>query len=306
VEDIELAAKATNLSRRELEHERDVTTDELRVDVFEDESFDPKGSWLALLGDEPVGFAWAVVDKERLKMGMTHGHACIEVVPEHRDGRIERELMSRCLDYLRGRGMRMAQLRAPTEIGWTNDLAREFGFHEVRRFFRMAYSKASPPEAPVIPDGLQITHVPFNNASDGEIKEFSDMMNEAFVDHFDYAPMPASRFIRYRDVAVDVGLEALIRKDGKIIAASFNEDAVLYNKEHGTKIGWVWVLGVDKNYRRAGLGTAMLIDGIRWLFSRGLDTALLYVDAENRRALGLYTSIGFEVVNESVIYRVDL
>jgi mycothiol synthase len=107
-------------------------------------------------------------------------------------------------------------------------------------------------------------------------------------------------------VAVDVGLEALIRKDGKIIAASFNEDAVLYNKEHGTKIGWVWVLGVDKNYRRAGLGTAMLIDGIRWLFSRGLDTALLYVDAENRRALGLYTSIGFEVVNESVIYRVDL
>ena len=71
-------------------------------------------------------------------------------------------------------------------------------------------------------------------------------------------------------------------------------------------MGGMGVLGLPKDHRRQGLGTTLLKDGIRWLYSRGLDTALLYVDAENRHALGLYTSIGFEVVNESVIYRLDL
>ena len=305
-EDAPLIAEAINLSRRELEHERDVTLDELKADILEDESYDPQGSWLALDDESVAGFAWAIVDKHRVELGMTHGHVSIEIVPEYRDPTTENGLMARCLEYLRGRGMKVAQIRAPTEIGWTNDLVLGLGFHEVRRFFRMAYSRQSPPEAIELAKDLQLIHVPFKTATDEQITEFNDLFNESFVDHFDFAPMPETRLIRYREAAKDVGIIAAVVKDGKVIGASFNEEAGLYNEANGAKIGWIWVLGVAKDHRRQGLGTTLLKDGIRWLYSRGLDTALLYVDAENRHALGLYTSIGFEVVNESVIYRLDL
>jgi mycothiol synthase len=65
--------------------------------------------------------------------------------------------------------------------------------------------------------------------------------------------------------------------------------------ETGEPVGEVYVLGVDPAAQRLHLGRALLIAGLRHLRERGLETVLLYVEADNTPARGLYEGLGFTV-----------
>jgi mycothiol synthase len=60
-------------------------------------------------------------------------------------------------------------------------------------------------------------------------------------------------------------------------------------------MGEVYVLGVDPAAQGLKLGKALLVAGLRHLRERGLGTVLLYVEADNSTARGLYEGIGFTV-----------
>lgn len=68
-------------------------------------------------------------------------------------------------------------------------------------------------------------------------------------------------------------------------------------------IGEIYVLGVDPDAGVRGLGTALTDAGLRHLADRGLRTVMLYVEADNERALRLYERAGFAVHLTSVVYR---
>jgi mycothiol synthase len=65
--------------------------------------------------------------------------------------------------------------------------------------------------------------------------------------------------------------------------------------ETAEPMGEVYVLGVDPAAQGLKLGKALLIAGLRHLRERGLGTVLLYVEADNSTARGLYESLGFTV-----------
>lgn len=86
--------------------------------------------------------------------------------------------------------------------------------------------------------------------------------------------------------------------------ARLHAEGVHHTHEHGhEELGEVYVLGVDPAWRGTGLGRALLVAGLQHMAARGLPQAMLYVDASNAAAIGLYTSLGFTHWDTDVLYR---
>jgi mycothiol synthase len=60
-------------------------------------------------------------------------------------------------------------------------------------------------------------------------------------------------------------------------------------------IGEIYVVAVAPKHQGAGLGRALVLQGLSVMEAKRDRTAVLYVDASNHRALGLYRSLGFIV-----------
>jgi mycothiol synthase len=58
-------------------------------------------------------------------------------------------------------------------------------------------------------------------------------------------------------------------------------------------IGEIYVIGVDPENKKTGLGKALAITGLNYLTSKSLTQAMLYVDADNAPALAMYQGLGF-------------
>ena len=58
-------------------------------------------------------------------------------------------------------------------------------------------------------------------------------------------------------------------------------------------VGELYVVGVDPEYIGHGIGRAVSIAAMNYLFSQGIKEAMLYVDADNEKGLKLYESLGF-------------
>ena len=64
-------------------------------------------------------------------------------------------------------------------------------------------------------------------------------------------------------------------------------------------LGEIYVIGTDPAHQGRGLGRALTSAGLEWLAAHGARVGMLFVDAANAAAVGLYRSLGF------VDHRVD-
>jgi mycothiol synthase len=58
-------------------------------------------------------------------------------------------------------------------------------------------------------------------------------------------------------------------------------------------VGEIYVIGVTPTAAKLGVGKALAICALEFMKSKGLGTAMLYVDADNQAALALYKKLGF-------------
>ncbi len=75
---------------------------------------------------------------------------------------------------------------------------------------------------------------------------------------------------------------------------------VALGRRFGTDVGWVSQLAVGRPDRGLGLGRAILVEACHRLGRTGVSVIGLGVEAENQNALGLYRSVGLDVVREWV------
>jgi mycothiol synthase len=74
------------------------------------------------------------------------------------------------------------------------------------------------------------------------------------------------------------------------------------HNDNGTRIGEVYVLGIDPSAQGMGLGNALLTAGLRHLRQAELDTVLLYVEESNGAAIHLYARAGFSTFATDIQY----
>ncbi len=304
-QNLDLITSIMNISRRETIFHRDLTPAEVNTETFEDSDYDPGGAWLVFDGARAIAYGIAVVEKGRIDAGLDDGWVELDVIPEERGRGAEEELMKLALAYLesRGRGRAIAKIEE-TEV-WKKSLYLRFGFKSVRHFYRLARrGTADIPPREVLP-GVEVTHRMMKDMSDDELAALAEIFNDTFSEHFDFAPDPPSKWVKWRDACDDPWMISVARTSSDIIAFCVVEDSKNYNAERGVRSGWINYLGVRKALRGQGIGTAMLVDGMKWLRSLGHDTIFIGVDAENEKALGLYKSLGFKVENQSQAYHLD-
>jgi ribosomal protein S18 acetylase RimI-like enzyme len=66
------------------------------------------------------------------------------------------------------------------------------------------------------------------------------------------------------------------------------------------RVGYLQRLAVDPSARRTGLGTALVLDGVRWLARRHARSELVNTQESNTTALALYESLQFRLKPEGL------
>lgn len=69
--------------------------------------------------------------------------------------------------------------------------------------------------------------------------------------------------------------------------------------------GQIEPLGVHDDFRRLGLGRAILSEGLRRLYLCGADRVYVETDKHGNAALELYEAVGLRVIQDVLVYRKD-
>jgi mycothiol synthase len=76
--------------------------------------------------------------------------------------------------------------------------------------------------------------------------------------------------------------------------------------EEPDALGEIYVIGVDPDRQGSGLGRALVVGGLEWLHAHGTPVGMLFVDAANTPAVGLYRALGFDVARRDRAYSRDV
>jgi mycothiol synthase len=173
-------------------------------------------------------------------------------------------------------------------------LLRGRGFERIRTFYRMLIDLDSEPEPAVWPEGFAVSSI-----SPGEEHDLYEALEDAFGDHWDHARRTFEEWMAPRQ-RLQHELCFLVRRGGEVAAAA-------ECKVEDSGIGTVEMLGTRREYRRVGLGEALLRHAFRELYTRGVRQVALGVDSENPTgATRLYERVEMRVASHADLYAKDL
>jgi len=172
-------------------------------------------------------------------------------------------------------------------------LFEDFGYHHIRSSYHMLIEMDAPVPEAVFPDGIALRT--YNSEKDAEAIYLA--MEDSFRDHFGFVEEPLEEGLkRFKHFWLGEGSDTsllFMAMDGDQIAGinlcrphSFDDP----------DMGWVGTLGVRRQYRKHGLGLALLRHSFNEFYRRGLRKVGLGVDAQNLTgALRLYENAGMHV-----------
>lgn len=170
------------------------------------------------------------------------------------------------------------------------------GFTTGRHFWRMAIDLREPTPEPEWPEGVSV-----RTFKPGDEEAVHALVQKAFSDNYRHV---GTAFKDWRDVMMaresfDPALWFLAVSGGRIIGAAL---CPAYPDR-----GWVRQLAVARDWRRRGVGAALLRHAFREFARRGKPNAGLGVDSFNRSgAQDFYVAAGMHVEREYQEYEVEV
>jgi ribosomal protein S18 acetylase RimI-like enzyme len=178
-------------------------------------------------------------------------------------------------------------------------LLEHCGFRIERYFLTMVRSLSEPISKPQLPDGFTLR--PIKGEQDAQ--DWVELFNDTFIDHWNYHPETIAAFnhkLKNPEFRADLSVVA-IAPDGTL--AGFCD---CYIPKDGNQ-GWINPVGTRRDYRKQGVARSMLQAVMQQLKTEGMETAMLYVDAENPSgARRLYESVGFQTIHSQIAYVKDV
>lgn len=225
----------------------------------------------------------------------------IVVHPGHRGPKddLRRALLDRSLDEVARRGGGGVRYWTPQVDAAKDAQARAHGMATARDLLQLRCGLPIPKElrAGVMPIEVRA----FRPGVDEQ--RWLTVNNRAFARHpeqsgWDMDKLSAREAEPWFDVA-----GFLLYFDGEHLAGS------CWTKVHrGTDppLGEIYVISVDPDHQRSGVGKALVLAGLDHLAAQGLEVGMLYVDADNAPARRLYESLGFTVDHVDRAYTITI
>jgi mycothiol synthase len=193
---------------------------------------------------------------------------------------------------------------------WSSDrstgrvaLLRNNGYEPERWYFEMIRPLSEPIADVPLPEGLEVRPVTTEN-----IRQVWAADAEAFHDHwggFDMSDEQLERTIA--SPTFDPSLWVVGWEGDEVAGGVVNVINGEENEALGVQRGWLDGVFTRRPWRRRGLAGALVARSLSLLRDRGLEQAVLGVDADNPTgALGLYERNGFVVAERSTAWRKSL
>jgi mycothiol synthase len=168
--------------------------------------------------------------------------------------------------------------------------ADRMGYPTIRYGFQMRRPLDLPIPDVAMPDGLVLRPVlPEHH------RAIWDSDVEAFQDHWEARVRTDHDFVRtFTDPDFDPTMWQVAWAGDEVAGSIFNNIHADQNARIGIRMGWLDHVSVRRPWRGRGLASALIVRSLRIHRDRGMDVAVLGVDAENPTgALGLYEKFGF-------------
>ncbi len=254
----------------------------------------------------PVGYAHLSAQPGTPRAPGSVGHFGLEVAvdPQHRGVGVEVALLDAALEVAsaEGGGQLHFWVFRPTQIH--DALAHRLGFTRGRELFQMRRPLPHP-EAARWPAGVRVRR--FVPGQDEEA--WVAVNNAAFAGHpeqgdWDVETLRSREDDRWFDPA------GFLLAEDQHGLAGFCWTKVHEGGKAGGRareaMGEIYVIAVDPSRQGTGLGRALVLGGLASLAERGCGTGMLYVDASNQSAVGLYRALGFDVHHIDRAYVADV
>ena len=169
-------------------------------------------------------------------------------------------------------------------------LAAHHNFAKVRTVIQMRRSLMEP---------IPLSRISTRAFRAGDKSAWVELNNRAFAGH------PEQSGWTLKDLEIRL-TEEWFEPAGLLIAEQ-NEAMVAFcwTKIHSLNpVGEIYIMAVDPLKQRQGLGREMVIAGLHHIRAKSIQSAMLYVDAENTAAQELYRSLGFTDWGRDILYKV--
>jgi mycothiol synthase len=220
------------------------------------------------------------------------------VHPEQRRKGLGTDLFHRASGRAREMGARVVHVPVLEDNVAAKGLLVKLGFGFVRRFLELKRELSELHSLAAEQGPLGNRHLQL-----GEEDKLAEIQNRSFAGTWGYNPTAVE------DIVYLLSLTGRSPEDVILICEGDRPVGycwTLVDPEASAgaskKMGRIYMLGVDPDYRGRGIGKRALLAGLAHLKSKGIEVAELTVDSQNAAACALYESGGFRVSSTSAWY----
>jgi mycothiol synthase len=195
----------------------------------------------------------------------------------------------------RERGGELVRFHTASVDEPTQQLLYARGYRLIRHFYRMRIDFDGDLPEPQWPPRMTV-----RPATREEAQLAYDVQQETFEDSWEPSRMPFEdwKHVMLSEAWFDPTLWFLVEHGNDVAAV-----AICREHEGEKGLGWVSVLGVRTQWRRQGVGRALLLHCFHEFRRRAFHAAALGVDADSLTGANrLYESVGMRVVRRSDLY----